>query len=138
MIWHIFYTSDRKIAWSSSAGVDARIIAEQDSAGNSYVQVVQDDLPVAENYYVNTAENGIAAKTAFDPTFSTLTPAVDAVINVTGVPAGTEVFLDGTSKGTMSDTTLTITASEPGTFSIELKKLEHLLYTNKIITAKQS
>jgi len=138
MIWHIFYTSDKRIAWSSSAGVDDRIITEQANVGKSYVQVEQDDSPIEENFYVNSAGDGITAKTAFDPTFSTLTPAVDAVINITGVPAGTEVFLDGVSKGTMSDTTLTLTASEPGKYTVELHKLEHITYATKITTAKQS
>jgi|TARA_B110000908_G_scaffold159040_1_gene200820 hypothetical protein len=138
MIWHIFYTSDKKIAWSTSAGVDDRIKTEQSDAGKSYVQVEQDDLPIQENFYVNSAGDGITAKTVFDPTFSTLTPAVDAVVNVTGVPAGTEVLLDGVSKGTMSDTTLTLTASQPGSYTVELHKLEHITYATKIVTAKQS
>lgn len=139
MIWHIFYkSSDRIINWSTSAGVDDRIKTEQSDAGLSYVQVEQDDLPIPENFYVNTGEDGITEKGNFNPTFSTTTPAIDAIINVTGLPAGTEVFLDSVSKGTMSDTTLTLTASEPGRFDVTFKKLEFKDLTQRIITAKQS
>ena len=53
-------------------------------------------------------------------------------MNVTGVPAGTEVFLDGTSAGTMSDTTLTLTAQEAGTFTVLLKKQYYYDYTQSI------
>jgi hypothetical protein len=54
---------------------------------------------------------------------------VDAVINVTGVPAGTEVFLDGTSAGTMSDTTLTLTAQQAGKYTLKLTKDKYQDYT---------
>jgi len=57
---------------------------------------------------------------------------VDAVVNVTGVPAGTEVFLDGASAGTMSNTTLTLTAQQAGRFDIVLKKERYYDYTQMI------
>ena len=138
MIWHIFYNSSRVINWSTSAGVDDRIKTEQAEAGLSYVQVEQDDLPIPENFYVSTGEDGITEKGNFNPTFSTTTPTIDTVINVTGLPVGTEVFLDSVSKGTMSDTTLTLTTSEPGKFDVTFKKLEFKDLTQRVITAKQS
>ena len=138
MIWHIFYNSSRVINWSTSAGVDDRIKTEQAEAGLSYVQVEQDDLPIPENFYVSTGEDGITEKGNFNPTFSTTTPTIDTVINVTGLPAGTEVFLDSVSKGSMSDTTLTLTTSEPGKFDVTFKKLEFKDLTQRVITAKQS
>ena len=87
---------------------------------------------------INIAKDTVVAKTSFTPTFSTLTPEVDATVNVTGVPAGTEVFLDGVSKGNMSNTTLTFTATEPGTYTITLKKLEYLDYSTAIKTKRQT
>ena len=34
-----------------------------------------------------------------------------------------DIFIDDVSAGTMSDTTLTLTATEPGTYRIKFKKL---------------
>lgn len=136
MIWHIFYTSDKAIAWSSNAGIDERVIDNEAAAGKSYVQVEQDDLPIAENYYVNAEGTGIAAKTAFSPTFSTTTPALNDTVAITGLPTGTEVFIDGTSKGTLSASTLNLTFTEPGKYSIEFKKLENLDYLTLIETRR--
>ena len=84
---------------------------------------------MSEQYYINSDASAVATKTVFDPTFSSATASVDDVINVTGVPAGTEVFLDGVSAGTMSDTTLTITAQQAGTYTITLKKDKYQDYT---------
>ena len=132
-IYHVFYDSNKDIAWSSTAGVTAQIKTEQKSAHNyDYVQIDHTETPVGEKYYINDAGNALVEKSTFDPTFSTTTPAVDAVVNVTGVPAGTEVFLDGASAGTMSDTTLTFTAQQAGRFDIVLKKEKYYDYTQMI------
>ena len=136
MIWHIFYTSDRAIAWSSNAGIDQRVIDNEATAGKSYIQVEQDDLPIAENYYVNAEETGIAAKTVFSPVFSTTTPALDDTVAVTGLPNGTEIFIDGSSQGRLSTSTLNLTFIEPGKYSIEFKKLENLDYLTQIETRR--
>ena len=66
-----------------------------------------------------------------------MTPALEAVINVTGLPAGTEVFIDDSSAGTMSDTTLTLTAAEPGTYNIKFVKTGYKNYANQKITVKR-
>ena len=97
-------------------------------------------LPSLEKFhnYVNDAGDTVLVMSAFNPTFSTIVPAVDGVINVTGLPAGTEVFLDGVSKGTMSDTPLTLTAKEPGKYLIEFKKLDKITYAKSIRTERQS
>ena len=95
-------------------------------------------MPIPENFYVNTGEDGITEKGTFNPTFSTTTPAIDAIINVTGLPAGTQVFLDGTSAGTMSDTTLTLTAQEAGSFEVEFKKDKYKDYYKLITISRYS
>ena len=132
-IYHVFYDSNKDIAWSSTAGVTDAIKTEQKAAHNyDYIQIDHTETPVGEKYYINDAEDALVEKSTFDPTFSTTTPAVDAVINVTGVPSGTEVFLDGVTAGTMSDTTLTLTAQQAGPFTIVLKKERYYDYTQAI------
>jgi hypothetical protein len=132
-VYHIFYDSNKDIAWSSTAGVTDAIKTEQKSAHNyDYVQIDHTETPVGEKYYINSDGDALVEKSTFDPTFSTTAPAVDAVVNVTGVPSGTEVFLDGVSAGTMSDTTLTLTAKQAGRFDIVLKKERYYDYTQMI------
>lgn len=129
-VYHIFYYSNKDIAWSTTAGVTDAMKTEQKSAHNyDYVQIDHTETPVGEKYYINSDGDALVEKSTFDPTFSTTTPAVDAVINVTGVPSGTEVFLDGVSAGTMSDTTLTLTAQQSGRFDVVLKKERYYDYT---------
>lgn len=135
--YHIFYDSNKEIMWSATAGVDSAIITGQKSNNNyDYVSLTLSETPIGEKYYINADADGVVEKTTFTPTFSTITPALDAVVNVTGVPAGTEVFLDGTSGGTMSDTTLTLTAQQSGQFTVVLKKRYYYDYT-QIITVKR-
>lgn len=135
--YHIFYDSNKEIMWSATAGVDSAIITGQKSNNNyDYVSLTLSETPIGEKYYINADADGVVEKTTFTPTFSTITPALDAAVNVTGVPAGTEVFLDGTSGGTMSDTTLTLTAQQAGQFTVVLKKRYYYDYT-QIITVKR-
>ena len=132
-IYHVFYDSNKDIAWSSTAGVTDQIKTEQKSAHNyDYVQIDHTETPVGEKYYINSDGDALVEKSAFDPTFSTSTPDLEGVINVTGVPSGTEVFLDGVSAGTMSDTTLTLTAKQAGRFDIVLKKERYYDYSQMI------
>ena len=129
-IYNIFYNSDREISWSSTAGVSDAIKTEQKSAhGLDHAAIDCAGTPSGNKFYINEAKDDIVAKTVFNPSFSTSTPALDATVTVTGVPAGTEVFLDGTSAGTMSDTTLTLTAQQAGTYTIQLKKDKYQDYT---------
>ena len=62
---------------------------------------------------------------------------MDDVINVTGLPAGTEVFKDGDSIGTMSDTTLTLTVKEPGNYTILFKKQYYKKHSGTTISVKR-
>ena len=136
-IYHVFYDSNKDIAWSSTAGITDAIKTEQKAAHNyDYIQIDHTETPVGEKYYINDAEDALVEKSTFDPTFSTTTPAVDAVINVTGVPSGTEVFVDGVSTGTMSDTTLTFTATEAGAFKISFTKNRYYRYDKYIIVKR--
>ena len=130
-IYNIFYNSDREILWSCTAEVTSAIKTEQKNThGLDWVSINCSATPSGNKYYINVGEDDIVAKTIFTPSFSTTTPALDAVITVTGIPAGTEVFLDGTSKGTMSDTTLTFTAKESGKYVIGLKKDKYQDYSS--------
>jgi hypothetical protein len=131
--WHIFYNNSTKlIAWSTNALVDDTIKSEQASAGLSYLSKETEIIPSDNDFWVNDDGTDIVEKSIFDPTFSTLVPALEDVINVTGVPSGTEVWLDSSSQGTMSDTTLTFTATEPGTYEIKLTKVGYKSYIRKI------
>ena len=136
-IYHVFYNSNKDIAWSTTAPVTAQIIQEQfDSHGYSYIEVDYPETPVGENYYINEAEDDIVEKSSFSPSFSDTNPEIDDVITVTGLFEGTEVLLDGVSAGTMEDTTLTFTATEAGTFMIKLKKDKYYDYV-QYITVKR-
>jgi hypothetical protein len=127
--YNIFYDSNKEIVWASTAPVNSGIITAEASKGYTHVELDSTDIPVPEKFYINSDATAVATKTLFNPTFSAATAAVDAVINVTGVPSGTEVFLDGTSAGTMSNTTLTLTAQQAGTYKIQLKKDKYQDYT---------
>jgi len=120
--YNIFYDSNKEIIWSSTAAVNDTIIDAESAKGYTHVALSSTDIPVSEQFYVNADASAVSTKTVFDPTFSAATVAVDAVINVTDIPAGTEVFLDGTSAGTMSDTTLTLTAQQAGTYKLKFMK----------------
>ena len=136
--WNIFYDDSTKlITWSTNGNVDDAIKTEQSNAGLTYLSVEQEAIPSDNDFWVNSDGDGLVEKTIFDPTFSTITPNIDAVINVTGLPTGTEVFIDGTSGGIMSDTTLTLTASEPGSYTVDFKKVGYKKWgTQKIITKR--
>ena len=133
--YNIFYDSNKEIIWSSTASVNSNITTAEAAKGYTHVELDSTDIPVSEKFYVNSDATAVSTKTLFDPTFSAAAAALDAVINITGVPSGTEVFLDGTSAGTMSDTTLTLTAQEAGTYKIQLKKDKYQDYkTNYTVT----
>lgn len=135
--WHIFYNNSTKlIAWSTNALVDDTIKSEQASEGLSYLSKETEVIPSDNDFWVNSDGTDIVEKSIFNPTFSTITPALDDVVNVTGVPSGTEVWLDDVSQGTMSDTTLTFTGTEPGKYKIKLTKIGHKPYETKLIVGR--
>lgn len=128
MIWHIFYTtSTGEISWSTSGDVNQDIKDNQKRTDNlDYLEVNMDDMPDPEIYYINS--NSVAEKQTFNPTFSSDVWDLDATINVTGLPVGTEVILDGSSQGTMTNTTLNLTISETGRYILEFKKVDYKKY----------
>tara|TARA_B100000900_G_scaffold183057_1_gene155311 strand:- start:350 stop:772 length:423 start_codon:yes stop_codon:yes gene_type:complete len=134
--FNIFYNSNKEIVWTTTGDVNDAIKTAQSDLGYSYVQLTLEDIDI-NNYYINSDATGVTEKTAFDFTFSTTTPAVDEVINVTGLPAGTQVFLDGASQGTMSDTTLTLTTQEPGTYNIKFYKLHYKEHSGTTVISKR-
>ena len=137
-MWHIFYLdSTKEINWSTNGLVNDSIKTAQADLGLSYLQVDMDAVPSSNDYWVNSVGTGVIEKSIFNPTFSTTTPAVDGVINVTGLPAGTEVFIDDTSAGTMSDTTLTLTVQQSGTYKIRFKKLHYKNHSGATVTVKR-
>lgn len=130
--WNIFYNADKTIAWSSDGDVTESIIAAQAEEGLSYLQVNQADIPVAENFYVNDDGTGIVARTVFEPVFSTMSPAIDEVVTVTGLPIGTEVLIDEVSQGTLSTNTLSLTIEEPGVYLIEFRHFQKMNIIQKL------
>ena len=131
--WHIFYNNSTKlITWSTNGLVDDSIKTEQANAGLAYLSKDTEVIPSDNDFWINSDGTDIVEKSIFDLTFSTITPALDDVVNVTGVPAGTQIWLDEVSQGTMSDTTLTLTAQEAGTFTVLLKKQYYYNYTQSI------
>jgi len=130
---NIFYDSNKKIIWTSFADCDADLIAEQKSSNSlDHLTIEADQLIDIDHHYINSAGNNVVAFSTFDPTYSATTVDVDDVINITGVPSGTEVFLDTVSAGTMSNTTLTLTAKQGGKYKIELKKAHYVTHATII------
>ena len=138
MIWNIFYQSDKQIAWTSTGGVNEDIIAGELARGFSHIAVEQDDHIDAGSNMVNSTEDGIVAKSTFDPTFNTTTPALEGTVNVTGLVVGTKVYIDNVLKATMTDTTLNLTFNDPGQFEIIFKKVGYFDYGFEVVTARAS
>ena len=86
--YNIFYDSNKEIIWSSTAAVNSDIISAEAAKGYTHVALDSTNIPVSEQYYINSDATAIVTKTVFNPTFSSATASVDDVINVTGVPAG--------------------------------------------------
>jgi len=136
-LYHIFYDADKNIAWSSTAGITEEIIEEQSTEhGYGYAAIECSEVPIGEKFYINEEEDDIVEKTLFEPTFSNTNPDIDEVIEVEDLPAGTEVFLDSVSVGTMEDTTLTFTATEAGLFIVVLKKDKYYDYMQEIMVKR--
>lgn len=136
--YNIFYNSNKEIVWSTTGQVNDAIKAAQASLGYSHVALdLSDDNQPDFNYYVNADATALVLKTEWDFTFSTTTPDIDDVINVTGLPSGTKVYMNGTLQGTMTDTTLTLTVQEPSTYTIKFEKLHYQKHNGTIITVKR-
>ena len=137
-MWHIFYNnSNKEIQWCTNGTVTSDIITEQQNAGLSYLSKDTDTTLTVDDYCVNTAGDDVVEKSVFNPIYSTITPSVDGVVNVTGLPTGTVVTVDGAVAGTMSDTTLTFTATEPGIYQINFSKDGYKKATGTKITVKR-
>lgn len=136
MIYNIFYNSNKEIVWSTTGLINDAIKSAQAELGNSHVALESENLPDGD-FYLNSDATALVEKSIFDFTFSTTTPAIDEVVNVTGVPVGTEVFKDGESMGVMSDTTLTLTIQEPGQYVIKFKKLHYKEHSGTTVNVKR-
>ena len=137
MTWHIFYnSSDKSIAWTANSGVNDSVIARETDAGLSHLTIEQDDFVDASSSIVNEDGNGIVTKSTFNPTISTLTPALESTVNITGLPAGTKVYIDQVLKATMSDTALNLTFNDPGFFNLKFQKPDHFDYEQVITVGR--
>lgn len=136
--YNIFYNENNEIAWSTTGDVNGEIITAQADLGLSHVALdIADDSTPNDNYYVNSDATALVEKSNWDFTFSNTTPALDEVINVTGLPSGTEVFMDGVSQGTMSNTTLTLTVQEPGSYMVMFRKLHYKAHAGTQLIVKR-
>ena len=136
--WNVFYDSNKFIHWTVDNGITPAIIQEQAEVGLSHITVEQDDVLDANRYYVNDDEDGVILKSTFTPTISTYSPALETPLSITGIPTGTQVWIDDVLKTTMSDTTLNLTFNDPGEFQILLKKAGYFDYAFTIVTARAS
>lgn len=136
--WNVFYDSNKCINWTVDSGVTEGIIQEQAAAGLSHMTVEQDDVLDANRYYVNDEGDGVILKSTFTPTISTYSPAIETPMSVTGIPTGTQVWIDDVLKATMSDTSLNLTFNDPGKFEIILKKIGYFDYGFEVVTARAS
>jgi len=138
MIYNIFYTTDKQIAWATTGELNSELITAEAERGFSHLQLERDDHVDANLHMVNSDATDVIERSTFDPTFNTTTPALEGTVTITGLVVGTKVYIDNVLKATMTDTTLNLTFNAPGTFILRLEKADHLNYTKKIITARQS
>lgn len=136
MIHNIFYNSNKEIVWSTTANVNSDIIAAQSSEGLSHVALDIENHP-DENYYVNSDATALTEKSVFDFTFSSVNPALDDVITVTGLPEGTKVYRDGELMATTDNTGLTFTVQEPGSYMIKFEKLHYKKHSGTKVDVKR-
>ena len=138
MIYNIFYTTEKQIAWATTGELNSELIAEEATRGFSHLKIERDNHVDANKHMVNSDATDVIERSTFDPTFNTTTPALEGTVTITGLVVGTKVYIDNVLKATMTDTTLNLTFNAPGTFILRLEKADHLNYTKKIITARQS
>ena len=136
--YNIFYDSNKSIVWSTTADISDGIKTAQSDLGYSHVALdIADDIQPDDNYYLNSDATALVEKSIFDFTFSNTTPALDEVVNVTGLPSGTRVFIDGVSKATMDDTTLTLTIQECGIYKVVFSKLHYKKHSGTKLIIKR-
>lgn len=138
MIYNVFYTTDKIIAWASTGQISSDIIASEAERGFSHLEIERDDHIDANRHMVNAEGTNIIERSTYDPTFNTTTPALEGTVNVTGLVVGTKVYVDNVLKATMTDTTLNLTFNDPGIYVVAFKKADHLDYEQKITVARQS
>ena len=137
MIYNIFYTTDKQIAWATTGELNSELIAAEATRGFSHLQLERDDHVDANLHMVNSDATDIISRSTFDPTFNTTTPALEGIVNVTGLVVGTKVYVDNVLKATMTDTTLTLTTQEPGQYIIKFKKLHYKQHSGTTVTVKR-
>ena len=93
MNYNIFYDSNKNIIWSSTAGIDSDIIAEQKSAHN-YDHLLADlsDVPSGDSFYINADGNTVVEKSVFNPTYTTRDVVRANLINWLLTNKGERVF----------------------------------------------
>ena len=103
----------------------------------SYLSKDTDNAPSPDIYWVNSGGTDIEEMTTFAPSFSSKTPAIDDTVTITGLPSGTEVFVDNVSKGTMNSTSLSFSCDEPGKYKIQFSKLGYKYHSPEYINVKR-
>jgi|TARA_B100001964_G_scaffold181391_1_gene200559 hypothetical protein len=126
---NIFYDTNKDIIWQTFNECPESLILDQKSSNNlDHLTIEAEQAYDANTYYINGDGDDVLAYSTFSPTYSATEVVLDAVINITGVPSGTEVFLDNVSTGTMSNTTLTLTGIQAGLFNIKLKQTHYITH----------
>ena len=134
--FHIFYDSNKDIKWATDAPTDTNIINSQTALGLSHLSLELDQIPACDHFYINDAEDALAAYHSFSLSFSATTIVLDSTVTITGCPAGTEIFLDDVSAGTYSSGSLTLTGSMSGSFVIKFVKDKYYTTSEKITVSR--
>lgn len=130
MQYHIFYNSDKKIIWGTINDTPQSVIDSQAEDGLSHLQLDVDTLPSISENYVNDDGTGIVAYGVFAPSLPRTFMYITESMNITNIPEGTTVHIDGVSSGTIgSDGTLSITGTNAGGYNFKLTKDKYLDYT---------
>lgn len=130
MQYHIFYNSDKKIIWGTINDTPQSVIDNQAEDGLSHLQLDVDTLPSISENYVNDDGTAIVAYGVFAPSLPRTFMYITESMDITNIPEGTTVHIDGVSSGTIgSDGTLSITGTNAGGYNFKLTKDKYLDYT---------
>ena len=134
--YNTFYDSNKNISWVTDGPTPAEVISAQAALGLTHVALDLEQIPACDQFYINTAGDGVVAYHSFSLSFSATTIAIDGTVTITGCPADTEIFLDEVSQGTYSNGALTLTGSMAGSFMIAFVKDKYYATRQRIIVSR--
>jgi hypothetical protein len=122
----VFYDqSTKELNMVINGTAPVALVASQEELGFAHLLVNASNTP-GSHHYVNDAEDDIVERSTFSITVDKEFAAVDETFTFSGVPEGTSILINKTISGTMnSDSSLTLTATEPGSWRVVFTKAKY-------------